>query len=142
MLWTLLYEDVVPWLPRTVVNEWKSHGNEDVVAATEDLIDVQLLELPIEDPGEVEKLVERWQGKIASAQDSRWLAEVRHVGYVDVALTFDTRLIRGVSGSVDGLTVCAPSSLWAELAIPRGATPRKTPAFGHPLYAVEDWRWI
>ena len=142
MLRTLFYADVVPWLPRTVVNELKSHGSELVVADTEDLIDVQLLELPIKDPGEVEKLVERWQGKVASAQDSRWLAEVRHVGYVDVAVTFDTRLIRGVSGSVEGLTVCSPSSLWAELAIPRGETPRKTPAMGHPLYGVEDWRWI
>jgi hypothetical protein len=141
MLRVLLYGDIVAWLPRSVIEELRAHGDIDVVANTEQLLAVQLLDLPVEDPDAVEALAGQWEGKIASANDARWLAEATHVNHIDLVVTFDQKLIRGTSGEVLGKPVMAPLDLWSQLAVPKGANPRRTPAPGHPLYGSSEWVW-
>lgn len=140
MLRIFLYGDLIHWLPPSVIEELGGHGDEAVVAATNAVVEVLFDELVIENQEAVDAFVERWSGKGASKSDATWLGEAWHVGFVETAITFDLRLVRGVNGEVEGLRVMTPRQYWHELDVPSGAQPRVVPAFGHPLYGIESWR--
>ena len=76
----------------------------------------------------------------SDADDCRIVAEADLIEGVTHLVTFDRRLQRRLQEEV-GVRIVAPTELWAELAIPRGAKPICEPAPGNPLRQEAFWRW-
>ena len=73
------------------------------------------------------------------AFDCRIVAEAESIAAAAL-LSFDHHLRKRL-GAHTALPLLAPSEYWAWLAIPRGTTPRWTPAPSNPLSQETWWHW-
>ncbi|MBA2724993.1 MAG: hypothetical protein H0U53_03290 [Actinobacteria bacterium] len=138
MLRLFLYGDVLFLIAPAVRQELRSHGNPEVAADSVKLLDVLFEELGHQ--SSLDDFIATWAGRGASAKDAVWLGEVVLSGRADGIVTFDTKLIRGIGGQIEGIPVRTPVEQWIELDIQPSANLRALPGFGHPLLAIDDWR--
>lgn len=73
-------------------------------------------------------------------RDCRIVAEAELAG-LDVLLTFDKTLRKGLDGRTAPLRIRYPSEYWAELQIPRGQMSLQSPVPTKPLHTASWWRW-
>ena len=90
--------------------------------------------------GCVKGMAERYIDYHPDPRDCRVVAEAE-CAKADTLLTLNGGLVRGLGGRSEALNVRRPSEYWKRAHVPRGSTPRTTPAEASPLLRADWWRW-
>jgi hypothetical protein len=107
---------------------WKNCHFEEISAADDFFL------------GCVKGMAERYIDYHPDPRDCRVLAEAE-CAKVEVLLTLNRELIRGLGGRSEAISVLRPSEFWRRAKVPHGIGPRTTPATGNRLAAADWWRW-
>jgi predicted nucleic acid-binding protein len=137
---TYLYTEGTLYVTPTVKKECLEICNDELRATHESFIDVLFGVWPITNQIEVDRKVEELLPQHNKLNDCKIFAEAESGG-IRTLLTYDSNLLARLSSKSAILHLSRPSEFWAELALPKGVTPKKVPESSNPLSGQEWWRW-
>lgn len=124
----LVTPTVAAEIEQATETDWRNHHFEEI-ARQDDFY-----------RGCVKGMAERYIDYHPDPRDCRVVAEAE-CAKAEALLTLSGDLVRGLGGQSEAINVRRPSEYWKRAHVPRGATPRTTPAEGSPLLSAGWWRW-
>jgi hypothetical protein len=133
-----LYTPGTLWVTPTVEREFLRIRNEARRASHVSWTSVLFGVRPLTDGVRAEERAADLAPLHADVDDRMGLAEAEDIGFTTL-LSFDSDFVKHLGAHAD-LLLTRPAAYWESLAISKGTTPNKVPAYGNPLANEAWWR--
>ncbi len=137
---TYLYTPGTLFVTPTVIDECAQIRDMDRRNLHESFLTVLIDERQLENEAGIDLRTKELSQYHDEPADCRILAEAEDAGFTAL-LSYDPKFLKRLSGVASGVVLTQPSEYWRRLAVPKGATPDKTPHPTNPLAAEAWWQW-
>jgi hypothetical protein len=135
-----LYLPDTLYVTPTVQDECAAIRNTDRRKLHDDFISTMFGELFPEPKESISFLTREFAKYHGGANDCRILAEAEIAG-MGFLLTYDGVFLERLKSRTKCVNLIRPSEMWAQLHVPRGAKPDKSPHLKNPLSKEAWWKW-